>query len=315
MSKDMLRSRIPLAIIEDIPALEECAASGSRAIRTAGADRSVSLVPRDTEYPGMGENQGMMPAHRDQQHHAEIVTQFTKQAIPFAQVPGHLTAIQLLIELSRVTRDDHVLDVACGPGLVACEFARIAKHVTGLDLTEAMLEQARKRQHDLGLANCSWDLGTVSLLPYGANTFSIVLTRYSVHHLLDPEAVVEEMIRVCRPNGVVLIADVSLPAENVEAYNHVERLRDPSHVQALSEEVFDALLTTSGLRHLRRATYHVDMELEQQLAASCPPPGNADRIREIFRKDLGVDALGVGAYLVGTAIHFSYPISVYVGNK
>ncbi|MFO0702254.1 MAG: hypothetical protein U0236_23890, partial [Nitrospira sp.] len=125
----------------------------------------------------------------------------------------------------------------------------------------------------------------------------------------------KEMIRVCRPNGVVLIADVALPAGKVDAYNHVERLRDPSHGQALSEEAFDTLLTTSGLRHLQRGTYKVDMELEQQLAASCPPPGNADRIREIFRKDLGVDALGVAAHLVGTTIHFSYPISVYVGNK
>lgn len=256
-----------------------------------------------------------MTTRRDQQHHAEIVTQFTKQAIPFAQVPGHLTAIQLLVELSGVTRDDRVLDVACGPGLVACEFAKIAYHVTGLDLTEAMLEQARKRQHDLRLTNLSWDLGTVSPLPYGSNTFSVVLTRYSFHHLLDPKAVLEDMIRVCRPNGVVLIADVALPADKVEAYNHVERLRDPSHVQALSEEAFDTLLMKSGLRHLRRGTYRVDMELEQQLAASCPNPGDADRIREIFRKDLGVDALGVGAHLMGTAIHFSYPISVYVGNK
>lgn len=256
-----------------------------------------------------------MTARRDQQHHAEIVTQFTKQAIPFAQVPGHLTAIQLLVELSGVMRDDRVLDVACGPGLVACEFARVAQHVTGLDLTKAMLEQARKRQQDLELANLSWDLGTVSPLPYEANTFAVVLTRYSVHHLLDPNAVLKEMIRVCRPTGVVLIADVALPAENVETYNHVERLRDPSHVQALSEEAFDTLLTTSGLHHLRRATYRVDMELEQQLAASCPPPGNADRIRDIFRQDLGVNALGVGAHLVGTAIHFSYPISVYVGKK
>ena len=256
-----------------------------------------------------------MTENYDQQHQAEIVQQFTKQAIPFAQVPGHLTAIQLLVELSGVTPDDRVLDVACGPGLVACEFARVAQHVTGLDLTEAMLEQARKRQQDLGLANCSWDLGTVSPLPYVADTFAVVLTRYSVHHLLDPNAVLKEMIRVCRPNGVVLIADVALPVEKVEAYNHVERLRDPSHVQALSEETFDALLAESGLRNLRRGTYKVDMELEQQLTASCPPPGNADRIREIFRKDLGVDALGVGAHLVGTAIHFSYPISVYVGTK
>lgn len=256
-----------------------------------------------------------MTAHRDQAHQAEIVTQFTKQAIPFARIPGHLTAIQLLIELSQMTGTDHVLDVACGPGLVACECAKVAKFVTGIDVTAPMLDQARSRQQDMGLTNLSWDLGAVSPLPYASNAFSVVLTRYSFHHFLDPQAVLVEMIRVCRPSGAVLIADVALPAGKVEAYNRVEKLRDPSHARALSYEEWDALLASSGLQNLQRSRYTVDMELEQQLAASSPNPRDAETIREIFRNDLGVDALGVGARLVGQAIHFSYPISVYVGYK
>lgn len=143
-----------------------------------------------------------MTTGREQQHHAEIVTQFTKQAIPFAHLPGHLTAIQMLIELSGVTREDRVLDVACGPGLVACQFTQVAQHVTGIDLTEPMLEQARSRQHELGLPNLSWDLETISPLPYASHAFSIVLSRYSFHHVLDPNAVLEEMIRVCRQRGL-----------------------------------------------------------------------------------------------------------------
>ena len=220
-----------------------------------------------------------MTARHDQQHQAEIVTQFTKQAVPFARLPGHLTAIQLLMELSRVTREDHVLDVACGPGLVACECAKIAKFVTGIDVTAHMLDQARSRQRDLGLTNLSWDLGIVSPLPYASQTFSVVLTRYSFHHFLDPQAVLAEMIRVCQPRGVVLIADVALPADKVEAYNRVEKLRDPSHAQALSYEAWDDLLVSSGLCNLQRSGYTVDMELEQQLAASCPNPGDAETIR------------------------------------
>ena len=256
-----------------------------------------------------------MTAPRDQQHQAETVRQFTKQAIPFARLPGHLTAIQQLIELSRMTCEDHVLDVACGPGLVACECAKVAKFVTGIDVTAPMLDQARNRQRDMGLTNLSWDLGTVSPLPYPSNTFSVVLTRYSFHHFLDPQAVLAEMTHVCQPRGAVLIADVALPADKVEAYNRVEKLRDSSHAQALSHEAWDALLASSGLQNLQRSGYTVDMELEQQLTASYPNPGDAETIREIFRNDIGVDGLGVGAHLVSQAIHFSYPISVYVGCK
>lgn len=106
-----------------------------------------------------------MTAHRDQQHQAEVVKQFTQQAVPFARLPGHLTAIQSLIALSQMTGEDHVLDVACGPGLVACECAKVAKFVTGIDVTAHMLDQAHSRQRDMGLTNLSWDLGTVSPYP------------------------------------------------------------------------------------------------------------------------------------------------------
>ncbi len=93
---------------------------------------------------------------RDQQKHdAEIVNQFTKQAIPFTQKLGRFDSIQMLIELSKVASNDFVLDVACGPGLVACEFAKVSRHVTGIDITEKMIEQAKKRQMELGLTNVS----------------------------------------------------------------------------------------------------------------------------------------------------------------
>jgi len=72
-------------------------------------------------------------------HQATIVEQFSQQAIPFAQVPGHLDSIQLLKELAEVKQSDNVLDVACGPGLVACEFATHCNHVTGIDITAAMI--------------------------------------------------------------------------------------------------------------------------------------------------------------------------------
>lgn len=41
-----------------------------------------------------------------------------------------------------------VLDVACGPGIVSCEYAQIVKHVTGMDLTPAMIELAEILQRE-----------------------------------------------------------------------------------------------------------------------------------------------------------------------
>ena len=256
-----------------------------------------------------------MTTENQSKHDAKIVDQFTKQAIPFKELPEHLDSIQMLIEMSKVTKDDHVLDVACGPGLVGCEFAKVAKHVTGIDLTEKMIEQAKERQKELGLNNLSWDVGTASPLPYASDSFSVVVTRYSFHHFLDPKTVLDEMIRVCKPDGVVLIADVALPTEKVEAYNRLEKMRDPSHTQALSYESWGKLLGNSGLRNLQRGSYKASIELEKSLKASFPNPGDDDKIREIFRNDINSNSLGMDAHLVENEIHFSFPVSIYVGNK
>ena len=178
-------------------------------------------------------------------HKEEIVAQFTRQAVPFTQIPGHHDAIALLVDMCRVGPEETVLDVACGPGLVACAFARNCRHVTGLDITPAMIEQAKKHQEELGLTNLSWRVGTNRPLPFADNSFTRVITRYSLHHCEEPGAVVAEMVRVCRPGGVVLVADVAMPPAKVEAYDQLERLRDPSHVHALSVPEFETMMQSS----------------------------------------------------------------------
>ncbi len=251
----------------------------------------------------------------DRDHKKTILDQFSKQAIPFAKLPGHMNGMQMLLEMASVTDTSTVLDVACGPGLVACEFATKAKHVTGIDITPAMVEKAQQLQKEKELSNLTWDTGNVIPLPYDDNYFSIVLTRYSFHHFRDPETVLAEMGRVCRPGGKVLVADPVLPDEKVDAYNHLEKLRDPSHTSALTFGHFEEILNRSGLIDLQRGNYKVDMELENQIEASFPNPGNDEKIREIFRNDIGADKLGVGTHYRGEEIHFAYPITIYVGQK
>ncbi len=256
-----------------------------------------------------------MSKTENRDHKDTVIEQFSKQAIPFAKLPGHMDAMQMLMDMASVTDSSTVLDVACGPGLVACEFAMKAKHVTGIDITPAMIEKAKQLQEEKGLSNMTWDIGDVLPMPYDDNCFSIVLTRYSFHHFMDPEDVLSEMIRVCIPDGKVLVADPVLPDEKVDAYNHVEKLRDPSHTRALTFGHFGEMLNRSGLIDLQRGNYKMEITLEKQLEVSFPNPGDDEKIREIFKDDIGADKLGLGARYIGEEIHFAYPISVYVGQK
>ena len=56
-----------------------------------------------------------------------------------------------------------------------------------------------------GLSNLTWKVGDILPLPFVDEPFSLVLSRYSFHHFLDPKAVLSEMIRVCRPGGRVMV--------------------------------------------------------------------------------------------------------------
>jgi SAM-dependent methyltransferase len=247
-----------------------------------------------------------------------IVEQFTKQAVPFSEMPHHNDedTNRLVIETAGIGPEDTVLDVACGPGLITCAVAGVAKHVTGIDITPAMIEQARKRQQAMGLTNMEWGIGDVTPLPLAGSSFSAVITRYSFHHFLEPQAVLAEMVRVCGPGGRVAVVDVFMStSEQAEAYDRMEKLRDPSHTRALLLGELTGMFHDAGLAEMKTAFYKLEVELERLLTATCTTPDNAEKVRSIFEDDLCVDRLGVGANRQQDGIHFAFPIVIMVGKK
>ena len=261
----------------------------------------------------------MRPASDNAAHDHLIMDQFTKQAIPFASIPGHSAdeATRLLIEMAQIGKEDAALDVACGPGLLVCALAPHAKQVTGIDLVPAMLDLARKAQQEKKLTNVSWDMGNVLSLPYEKGSFSVVTSRYTFHHFLDPKAVLKEMVRVASPKGRVAVIDVfALSPAQSTAYDHFEKLRDPSHVHTLTLQELQDVAADVGLVNLAVKFYKVDIELEQQLKASFPKDkGALETIRHAAVKDVGKNRLGWGLYRKGSDIYTSLPIAVIVGEK
>jgi ubiquinone/menaquinone biosynthesis C-methylase UbiE len=251
------------------------------------------------------------------EHQANIIDQFSRQALPFSQQPAHSQEafINLLLEISGVGDQDTVLDVACGPGLVATAFAERARHVTGIDLTPAMIERARQIQREKDLNNLSWQIGNVLPLPFPDASFSLVITRYSFHHFLEPQAVFTEMVRVCTPGDRVLVADVIMLPEKREFLDQEEKLRDPSHTRTLTPDEFCRMADDLQLRNIKTKFFQSVRNLNAHLKASFPNPGDEEKVRQIFREDIGKDDLGLGAHWQGDEIYFAYPIIVLVGRK
>ncbi len=252
-------------------------------------------------------------------HDAVTIDQFTKQAGPFAALHTLRTdaeIIRLICEAAQVRPGAAVLDVACGPGLVALALAGSAGHVTGLDLTPAMLEKARELQRRAGLANLTWEVGRADALPYPEGRFDAVVTRFSFHHLTEPARALAEMVRAVRPGGRVVVCDVYMTTEEQAAeYDRLERLRDPSHVRALPLEELRAMLRQAGLVEVGEAFARLPMGLEQLLAASFPVPGGAEEIRRAFAADQGRDLLGLGVRQGEGGLQFAFPVAVLAGTR
>ena len=99
-----------------------------------------------------------------------------------------------------------VLDVACGTGNLALPAARAGAEVTGVDIAPNLVEQARENANREGL-KAKFDEGDAEALPYDDASFDAVVTMFGAMFAPRPELVAAELKRVCRPGGLIAMAN------------------------------------------------------------------------------------------------------------
>jgi ubiquinone/menaquinone biosynthesis C-methylase UbiE len=243
-------------------------------------------------------------------HNERILDQFTRQAVPFSTAAPirDEAALQLLVDAAGTGPDDTVLDVACGPGLVVCAFARVARHATGVDLTPAMLERGRALAAEQGLTNVTFRRDNVLPLPFPDASFSIVVSRFAFHHFQDPAAVLAEMCRVCRPGGRVVVADLLASSDptKAEAFHRMEMLRDPSHARALTLEALRDLFRAADLATPTEQYWQMQIDVEDLIERSFPVEGSTPTIRQMFADAVADDAMGLNTRREHGRVRFTY---------
>jgi 2-polyprenyl-3-methyl-5-hydroxy-6-metoxy-1,4-benzoquinol methylase len=99
-----------------------------------------------------------------------------------------------------------ILDVGTGTGLMALLAAELGHDVTGLDVSESMLELARRKAASLRL-DVRWDLGDAEDPPYAPGTFDVLVARHVAWTLLHPRETIERWSTLVRPGGLIVIID------------------------------------------------------------------------------------------------------------
>jgi SAM-dependent methyltransferase len=115
--------------------------------------------------------------------------------------------------LGTLERDEVVLDLGSGAGtdsLVAAQMVGPQGQVTGLDMTPEMLAKAQAAVAEMEAANVKFVQGEVEVLPFGDESFDVVISNGVIDLVPDKEAVFSEIHRVLRPGGRIQIADVTI---------------------------------------------------------------------------------------------------------
>ncbi len=114
-------------------------------------------------------------------------------------------------QAARLMDHGEAVDLGCGAGQLVMEMAlkKPGIHVTGIDLSEQLLADARHSAQQLGLEErVDFRLGNVEAIPFPDQSIDLVISTASLHHWTEPVRVLNEIDRVLKPGGVYYIFDL-----------------------------------------------------------------------------------------------------------
>ncbi|MDB5582179.1 MAG: glycosyl transferase family 2 [Bradyrhizobium sp.] len=128
-----------------------------------------------------------------------------------------------------------VLDIACGEGYGSSMLADVAQSVVGVDIARDTVDHASRKYKK---SNLQFKIGDCVDIPLPDDSVDVVVSFETIEHLDQHDAMMKEVKRVLRPDGVVII---STPETN--EYAAVTNGPNPHHVKELTEEQYRQLLS------------------------------------------------------------------------
>jgi ubiquinone/menaquinone biosynthesis C-methylase UbiE len=106
---------------------------------------------------------------------------------------------ELVMDLVQPGQGEKILDVGIGSGLFAVDFLKYGSDITGIDISEKMLDLARSR----GLTNLY--VGDAARLDFPDESFDLVISITALEFFTEPDKAISEMVRVCKKGGRVVV--------------------------------------------------------------------------------------------------------------
>ena len=219
-------------------------------------------------------------------HDADLAQAFDGQAERFSRAPvqNDPAALARLVEFASLAPDSLVLDAGCGPGIVSEALLAAGHRIVGVDLSPGMLERARARCARFA-GRARFVQGSVIDAPPGP--FDAAISRFVVHHLVDPPAFLAAQVRRVREGGAVVASDHTTDPDPGPAAWHqeIERARDRTHTRNLTAGEFADLFARAGLSGVRLEEDSFELDFDEWFDRGTPdrPKANVRAMAEAGR--------------------------------
>jgi ubiquinone/menaquinone biosynthesis C-methylase UbiE len=186
--------------------------------------------------------------------------------------------LEKMVRLASPTSQWKVLDIATGTGHTAFAFAPFVSKVIGMDLTPEMLNKANKLKNQNQFTKVDFQTGNVHSMKFDNESFDLLTCRRAFHHFQNKDIALQEMNRVLKPQGILIIDDRSIPEDKEidQIMNSLDTLHDSSHIREYNSKEWMIMLKANGFeivstemyikhRPLSAFTDHVDPENVQKI--------------------------------------------------
>ncbi|MBI4303242.1 MAG: methyltransferase domain-containing protein [Chloroflexi bacterium] len=153
-----------------------------------------------------------------------------------------------VVDFAGAKEGSRILDVATGTGKQAFAFAKRGYQVIGIDLSEAMLKVANKKNR---YKNVNFKVADATNLPFEDNSFDVSSVSFALHDmpLTIREKALKEIVRVTKPEGMIVIVDYALPRNRLGRFliYRFVRLYEREYYSRFIKSDVEALLRKSGI--------------------------------------------------------------------
>nr|WP_255679999.1 methyltransferase domain-containing protein [Methanosarcina sp. DH2] len=170
-------------------------------------------------------------------------------AAPFSGVRDRV------VNFTDAQKGSRILDIATGTGQQAFAFAKKGYEVIGIDLSEAMLDVAKKKNK---FKNAKFEVADATNLLFEDNSFDVSSISFALHDmpLSIREKVLKEMVRVTRPEGIIVIVDYDLPKNRIGKFliYHFIALFEAEYYKNFIKSDFEALFNKNRIEIIEKDT-------------------------------------------------------------